>query len=364
MVSVKKLYTIFVGVPGIFLTALGVMYAFYRALDSFLELLPFFVAKGWLLGIVTVFGFIIFGSIAIQWAKVILVKWFLPTVNVAKRYSARWALVTGATYGIGREIALELASQGLSLILVDLKSRDFVQLVAHLQHLHKENKTQQFVRVITDLSCKPEEYMDAIKAKVSEVGLPNVVFINAGYIVLGGFARSNIEENVRNIECNVMSGVRLAHFFMDAMIEKQTRGLIAFTASSASMLPSPVNATYSAGKSFISSFADSLALEGSKYGIDVLSINPGPVKSHFLDKNVAGTVPKLHAFDTIYKMASTPNAIVSTTFRAIGRITVLDADIFTLLLRTVRRFIEPDMWITVMKIVEKILGDENDKKHY
>jgi len=76
--------------------------------------------------------------------------------------------------------------------------------------------------------------------------------------------RADINSQLTNLECNVVSHLRVTHHFLSRMVEKKLRGCITFTSSQASFFPAPSSALYGSGKAFLSAFASSLAIEAER----------------------------------------------------------------------------------------------------
>jgi uncharacterized protein len=176
------------------------------------------------------------------------------------------ALVTGASSGIGRAIALELAERGYDLI-VTARREDLLEAVAG----EVRTRFNRRVEVITaDLgSRKGCEQVEA----VITAGL-DVLVANAGFSTRGSFPRLPLEREVAEIELNVVSTVRLCHAAA-AMMSHRGAGRILVTSSAASFQPLPGLATYGATKAFLTSFAQALNAELRPLGISVSCLAPG-----------------------------------------------------------------------------------------
>lgn len=146
--------------------------------------------------------------------------------NLLKKYGG-WAVVTGASSGIGRALAEKLASQAVNIVLVALADKA-------LENTHNE-LVQKYpgvkVRAVgADLSKDPSRYMADICTATDDVRV-TMVFSNAGYLLMGFFEKRHIDAHVANIECNAIAGVRIAHHFYSRMIREGNKGCIVFTSS-------------------------------------------------------------------------------------------------------------------------------------
>lgn len=304
-------------------------------------------------------------SILIQLIPFLLISYVFPERNILRRYSSSssWALVTGAASGIGREIASKLASQGMSLYLVDVNRRNLLSLTAGLQHQH-QNLGTKFCAIFADL-CNPDEAVGQIMKRIGdEKCVPSCLFLNAGYTQVGAFRTTDWKLLSDSIQCNAVASVRIAREILPMMIEEgatgrsasSPRGLVVFTSSCAALLPTAAQTTYAASKSFLTAFARSLSLEMAPHGIDVLAAHPGPlIDTQFLKKNVKGDVPKLWAFDFLSKFSTTTSAVVSTMFRAVGRAVIIDTDWFAFLVRLTLRVIDEDSALRLYRLGVRFL---------
>ena len=216
-----------------------------------------------------------------------------------KKYSAEWALITGASSGIGRAVAFKLASQGLNVVLValpdDLLDDTFKSLTEKFSFFffffQKEvfKKTnlfyfyrfpnQKFRKIGADLG-KYDEYMKDIVEQTKDIDI-QILFNNAGYVVTCCFTDMSEGAVFSNYNCNSTVSVRLTHHFLRKMLEKKQKGCVVFTSSPAGDIPNPTAALYGSTKNFLTEFGASLAPEVKEFGIDVLVMRPSPVASRF-----------------------------------------------------------------------------------
>ena len=240
----------------------------------------------------------------------------LPTQNLRRKYDAKWALVTGSSSGIGKELARTLLTQGLDVILV---ARDEPLFGTTVEELQAQFPDRAILRVNANLSDASGKWMDSVKAAVGDKDV-QCIFLNAGFIVTGMFEQNAVEAHLANLHCNLTSNVWLSHYFYERLLAKQLRGCIVFTSSSASYIPNPFAVMYGATKSGVSAFAASLACEARPRGIHVHSIHPSPVNSRF----TAGggnqvQQRKIAAMDSFYAFASGPEAVPLKFISHIGR---------------------------------------------
>ncbi|WP_067440969.1 SDR family NAD(P)-dependent oxidoreductase [Nocardioides jensenii] len=186
----------------------------------------------------------------------------------------RTALVTGASSGIGAEIARELAARGHHVTLV-------ARTTAKLESLAEElSATGGSAAVLTtDLSDRAARA--GLAARVEALGLvPDVLVNNAGLSTLGPVSSSDPEAEMNLVEVDVTSVVDLCSRFLPGMVERD-RGAVLNVASTAAFQPLPGQAAYGAAKAFVLSYTQSLAgeLRGSR--VTATALCPGPVHTGF-----------------------------------------------------------------------------------
>lgn len=183
------------------------------------------------------------------------------------------AVVTGASSGIGLELAKQFALNGYDLIIAAEDSR-----LADAQR-ELESFGVAVDRVQVDLATYEgvEELCLQIKAKNRAV---DCAAINAGVGVNGAFTETSLEEELDMINLNVVSAVHLAKRLTRDMKENG-HGRLLFTSSIAGVMPAPYLAVYGASKAFLYSFAEALRNELKDAGITVTALMPGPTDTRF-----------------------------------------------------------------------------------
>jgi len=188
----------------------------------------------------------------------------------------RTALVTGASGGIGLEIARLLARDGARVLMV---ARDDERLRRAAGWVRGESPTAETATLATDLAL-PGAAAQVEAWAVSEAGPVDFLVNNAGVGTGGAFANGDAEAERALVALNVVTLMELTRPFLRSMIAAR-RGRILNVASMAAFLPGPLMAVYYASKAFVLSFSDALAEECRGTGVTVTSLCPGPTITGF-----------------------------------------------------------------------------------
>src|SRR2546421_7146353 len=188
------------------------------------------------------------------------------------------ALITGASAGIGREFARQLAGRARSMILVARRDEKLVELAERLQREHPK----LFVHIrkvdLADLG-QLQDFLAWLDREKLEVDL---LINNAGLGDSGPFAESDADWNKEMTVVNVTTLTLVTRHLLPRMIA-QHRGAILNVSSSAGFLPIPQLAVYAATKAYVTSFSEALRAELRGTGVVVSALCPGPVHTEFTD---------------------------------------------------------------------------------
>lgn len=185
----------------------------------------------------------------------------------------RTALITGASKGIGRELAIIFARQGYDLVLV-------ARSKALLEELGKRLSKKYKIEVTTiekDLTCKeaPEEIFQELEGRRIDI-LVN----NAGFGDYKEFAHSEWEKQYLMIQLNITALMHMTKLFLPNMI-KQGYGKVLNLASTAAFLPGPNMSVYYASKAAVLSFSQAISKELKGCNVTVTALCPGPTSTNF-----------------------------------------------------------------------------------
>lgn len=194
-------------------------------------------------------------------------------------FQGKWALVTGASAGIGAALARELASRGAKLILTARRRDRLDALAKELTAGGAEARIM--VADLGDPAAPHQLYSATERAGLNVEILVN----NAGLGQYGVFHETKAEQELSQVRVNCEAVVRLSRLFIPRMVERR-RGWVLVVASTASFQPIPYLSTYAATKAFDRFFALGLAEEVAQHGVKVTALCPGPTESEFFD--VAG----------------------------------------------------------------------------
>jgi short-subunit dehydrogenase len=211
-----------------------------------------------------------------------------------------WALVTGASAGIGAEFARQLAAQSVNVALVARREDRLVRLADELARQHG------ITTRIVPADLERDDAADAIAERVRD--LPIAILVNnAGFSAAGRFERVPRAKILGMVRVNCVAVAALTHAFLPAM-KQRGRGAVIIVSSAAAYQPLGLAATYAATKAFDLMLGEGLWAENQGTGVDFLVLSPGPVDTEF--QTVAGETPHPGA---------TPEAVVRAAFAALGR---------------------------------------------
>jgi short-subunit dehydrogenase len=194
-----------------------------------------------------------------------------------------YVLLTGASSGIGYEMANQLAAKSLNLILVARTETKLQQMQAELTGKYGI-LVQYFVADLSDVNAAKDLYKKVQQEKLLVTYLVN----NAGVGNYGNFTETSLEEELSMIQLNISSLVVLTKLFAKDMVSRKS-GRIMNVASVVAFLPMPYFSVYSATKAFVKAFSETLDAELDGTGVIVTSLYPGTVDTGFTTDKMAST---------------------------------------------------------------------------
>ena len=193
---------------------------------------------------------------------------------------SKTALITGASGGIGYELALLFGRNGYDCILVARSEDKLKELAARLENEHRV-KTLVIARDLSRPSAVDEIYEEVTAASMPVDALVN----NAGFPVFGLFVETDPQAELEMLQVNVVALTALTKLFLGGMVERRA-GRILNLASTAAFLPGPLMAVYYASKAYVLSFSQALANELRGTGVTVTALCPGPTRTGFQKRGV------------------------------------------------------------------------------
>jgi short-subunit dehydrogenase len=185
-----------------------------------------------------------------------------------------WAVVTGASSGLGKAFAAQLASRGYPVMLVARRERELEDVAAEVRRLGGEARV-----VVADLSSAAG--LGAVVGALDQVGPVDVLVNNAGFGEYGPFLEQRPEADAGQVALNIGAVVGLTRALLPRMVARG-RGSIINLASALSFMPVPYFATYAATKAFVLHFSEAIAEEVRGSGVQVLAVGPGPASTGFV----------------------------------------------------------------------------------
>lgn len=228
------------------------------------------------------------------------------TRGVWKQLADQWALVTGASSGLGAEFARQLAGRGMHLVLTARRKELLDELAAEL---HAKHATRCEV-IVCDLSVpgEPQRLIEEIARRGIRIDL---LLNNAGFGVVGEIEDAQVERLLELVRLNIAAAVELTYRYLPGMLERKHGAIINMSSLSA-FQPVAYMSVYAASKAFLLHFSEALAVETRDRNVAVLAVCPGVTRTPFFD--IAG------APGWLQKHAShAPERVVRTALDALGR---------------------------------------------
>ena len=193
-------------------------------------------------------------------------------MNLKEKYGD-WALITGASSGIGEEYARQLANFKINLVLVARRKKMLEALSEQLIAQHK------IKTVIVSIDLTSPHFLKEIEQQIIHLDI-GLLINNAGFAITGSFLDAALESQIQLLDLNCKAPLILSHYFGNKMMEKN-KGAIINIASASAFLPLPYWTNYAASKAYLLHFTEGLWYELKGKGVDVLAVCPGATKTGF-----------------------------------------------------------------------------------
>ena len=250
------------------------------------------------------------------------------------------ALVTGASGGIGEELARLFAADGHDLVLVARSKDKLARLAEELSGAH--NVAARVVAGDLAHPEAPQEIFDELQAAGIHI---DALVNNAGFGSYGAFAETDSQKELELLQVNVVALTHLTKLFLPAMIEHKG-GYVMNVASTAAFQPGPLMAVYYASKAYVLHFSEAIANELEGTNVVVSALCPGPTETGFV---AAAGMEKSKLFE---RGAMTARAVAVEGYRGLlaGKAIVIPGVRNNLTARLVG--LAPRAWVT--KVVRRI----------
>ncbi len=216
------------------------------------------------------------------------------------------ALITGASNGIGLELAKIHAQKGGDLVLVARSKEKLEELAEKL----RADYGVQAVVIAQDLAQPNAAQAIFAETERQQIEI-DVLINNAGFGGHGRFFERDLAKEQQMIQLNIATLTELTHFYLKPMVARK-RGKILNLSSTASFLPGPLQAVYYASKAYVTSFSQAIAEEVREFGVTVTALCPGAVATGFV---AAGDLQGVDA----WKNAKTPQEVAAYGYHAMEK---------------------------------------------
>ncbi len=244
-----------------------------------------------------------------------------------------WAVVTGASSGIGEAFARQLAGKGIHLVLIARRDDRLRKLADDLQDRHSVN-----TRIVpADLAA--DDFLPVVAEATHELDI-GLLVNNAGVLRAGRFLNHELHDELNQLNLNTRAMLVLAHHF-GRRLRERGRGGVVFVASTLAFAGVPGMSGYAASKAHALTFAEGFASEVAGDGITVLALCPGPTRTEIWPSGATLSLPMR------------PGAVVEVALRKLGRRTTVVAGLLNRLTTTSTRF--APRWMNSL-IFAKVVG--------
>jgi uncharacterized protein len=225
---------------------------------------------------------------------------------VLDRFAERWALVTGASSGIGSEFAQRLAARGMHLVLTARREERLHELAEDLHTRHGAKS------IVLPGDLGEPETVDRLCGDLGGRGIEVELLVNnAGFAVVEGVETTDVDRVVAMLRLNVEALTRLTYRLLPGMLERRHGGIVN-VASTAGFQPVAYMGPYAASKAYVLHFSEALWAEARDRGVTVMALCPGITKTDFFEvAGVGGWLKK--------RRAASPEQVVKVALRALEK---------------------------------------------
>ena len=219
----------------------------------------------------------------------------------------RWALITGASSGLGREFAMALAEQGADIVLTARRTEPMEQLAVTLREKHGVQAS------VISLDLSEPGAAASLKSQLDAQGIViDTLINNAGHGLSAEFVDASVDRITAMLQLNIVGMTELTHVFAQDMV-RRGGGRIMLVASVAAFQPCPHMAAYAASKAYVLSLGEALHTELKAKNVVVTVLSPGVTDTGFFD--AAGEAPNA----AMKRMMMKPRPVVDVGLAAMAR---------------------------------------------
>ncbi|GAB4198199.1 MAG: SDR family oxidoreductase [Wenzhouxiangellaceae bacterium] len=211
-----------------------------------------------------------------------------------------WAVISGASQGIGEAYAGYLAAAGFNLVLIARRQQQLEQLAARLRQQHSID-TQ-----VISADLQQSAALDEVMAQTADLDV-GLWIANAGFGTSGALVDNPLEQELSLLDVNCRALLTLTHHFARRFVSRGRGGIILLS-SLLGFQGTPGSANYAASKAYVQALAEALRIELRPRGVDVLAVAPGPVRTGFAERA-----------DLKVAMAAKPEVVPPASMKALGR---------------------------------------------
>jgi short-subunit dehydrogenase len=222
-------------------------------------------------------------------------------------YQGLHALVTGASSGIGRLLALRLAEQGARLALVARRAEELDRVADEIRRAGGEA-----VPLPCDVAVR-EQAEACAKQALERFGAVDLLVNNAGYGRHRGFLEWDLDDMERMLRVNFLGTLYFTKLLLPAMVERR-RGWLVFMSSVAGKIAAPEESVYAASKFAMQGLAQALSIEVEDAGVHVLTVCPGAIRTPFFDAEALRRMPPVSRRGMVE-----PEPLVAAILRALAQ---------------------------------------------
>ncbi|KAA6379593.1 MAG: putative 17 beta-hydroxysteroid dehydrogenase type 3 [Streblomastix strix] len=284
-----------------------------------------------------------------------LIVHFSKPLDLKTRYGGGWAFITGGNSGIGESFAKKVAKMGFNVAILGQDQERLNKVEEELKQINSEIKT---LAIKADLSGDPVQVTKNIVQQLEGLDI-SILYFNAGYGRIENAAHPT-EKSLIMLCSNIVTHQYIFQALYPKLASRklsdsQRRGAVLFSSSGLAIFASPIAVVYSATKAYMGHLGECLATEAEQFGVDVVSIYPGIVRTRFGKRDDdAKDLPIKEN-----KMQN-PDSVADRALSALGRVTRVDSGVAGIMARLMSKIVDANLFIKFQQ--KKNIKNEKDNK--